>query len=145
MKPILSGLTLAATLLLGHVALAATEVTERIQSGALSFTGGQGFTNAVLMITGPNDYEREETASRGLPVFRAQNSGRLVDGIYQYSLSAATDEKETIKNPVDNGRGTAARDYVMKPFSMYGSFTVKKGSILPAEAGAEGADGDAKE
>jgi hypothetical protein len=126
-------------------ALSAQEVEERIQNGALSFSGGNGFTNAMLKITGPGEFEAEQTASRGLPVFRAKNSGRLLDGMYQYELSAATDEKVKIKKPVDNGRGSATRDYTMKPFHKYGAFLVKKGTIVSAENVPGGADGDATE
>lgn len=143
MKPFLFSLTLSAGLALGSV-VGAQEVEERIQSGVLSFSGGNSFTNAVLMITGPNEYEREETASRGLPVFRAKNSGRLVDGFYQYTLTAATDEKVEIKNPVDNGRGELARNYTLKPFAKSGAFVVKDGTIEVARDSA-GYDNDAGE
>lgn len=143
MKPLLFSLTFAAGLVAG-LAVSAAEVEARIENGALSFTGGQNLTNAVLMITGPGEFEKEETASRGLPVFRAQNSGRLADGLYQYSLTAATDEKIKIKNPMDNGRGSAARDYLLKPYSMQGSFLVSKGTILPADNVEGGTDKDAE-
>lgn len=144
MKPVLFALSLFAGLALGAAA-SAVEVKERLQNGALSFSGGQSFSNAVLFITGPDDYEREETAARGLPVFRAQNSGKLVDGLYQYSLSAATDEKVKIKKEIDNGRGDLARDYTLKPFSMSGNFMVKKGTIIAVDAANTGADVDPEE
>jgi len=143
MRSKIYGLALVASLAMAGAA--AAEVEERIQNGALSFSGGNGFTNAVLTITGPGEFETEETASRGLPVFRAQNSGRLLDGLYQYSLVAATDEKLVIKNKIDNGRGAAARDFTYKPFAKYGAFLVSKGTIMPADDVAGGADGDAVE
>lgn len=122
----------------------AAEVEARLQTSALSFSGGSGFTNATLLVTGPNDFEAEETASRGLPVFRVQG-GRAKDGFYQYTLSAATDEKVKIVKPVDNGRGSDARDYTLVPFHMSGMFEIRKGRIVPAEEMADGADGDAVE
>jgi len=125
-------------------ALYAAEVEPRIQSSALSFTGGSGFTNATLLINGPDDFEAEETASRGLPVFRVQG-GKVRDGFYNFTLSAATDEKVKIKRPVDNGRGNDARDHTLKPFYLSGMFEVRKGRILPPEEMAAGADGDPEE
>ncbi|MCP3970002.1 MAG: hypothetical protein GY717_06745 [Rhodobacteraceae bacterium] len=124
--------------------LQAAEVELRLQSSALSFSGGSGFSNAVLFVTGPNDFEVEETASRGLPVFRVQG-GRIKDGFYHFTLSAATDEKVKIKRKVDNGRGADTRDYTLKPFHLSGMFEVRKGRIVPAEEMASGADGDPEE
>jgi len=120
------------------------DVKVRLQSGALSFSGGSGFTNAVLKITGPNDFEAEESSSRGMPVFRVRG-GRMKDGFYQYTLTAATDEQVKIKKPIDNGRGSNARDYTLKSFHMSGIFEVKRGVIQPQQELAAGADGDAAE
>ena len=138
-------LSLTATFILGvSTAAFAVEVEARLQTSALSFSGGSGFTNAVLFITGPNDFEEEETASRGLPVFRVQG-GQVKDGFYHYTLTAATDEKVTIKRPVDNGRGSAARDYTLKPFNLSGMFQIKEGRIVPQDKMSASADGDAEE
>jgi len=120
------------------------EVEARLQAGSLSFSGGSGFTNASLLITGPDDFEAEETASRGLPVFRVQG-GRMKDGFYQFTLSAATDEKVKIKRAIDNGRGSGARDYTLKPFNLSGMFEIARGTIVPLDEMKQGADGDATE
>ena len=120
------------------------DVEVRLQAGALSFSGGSGFTNAHLMITGPNDFEAEETASRGLPTFRVRG-GRMKDGFYQFTLSAATDEKVKIKRQIDNGRGDDTRDYTLKPFHLSGMFEISRGTIVPVEDMKDGADSDATE
>ncbi|MCG6904420.1 MAG: hypothetical protein LJE68_17250 [Rhodobacter sp.] len=130
--------------LAGVSTASAAEVEARLQAGSLSFSGGTGFTNAQLLITGPDDFEAEETASRGLPVFRVQG-GRMKDGFYQYTLSAATDEKVTIKRPVNNGRGATERDYLLKPFNMTGIFEISRGTIVPQEEMKTGSDGDSSE
>ncbi|KMW56434.1 hypothetical protein AIOL_001388 [Candidatus Rhodobacter oscarellae] len=122
----------------------AADVEPRLQAGALSFSGGLGFTNATLTILGPDDFEAVETASRGLPVFRVRG-GRMRDGFYQYTLSAATDEKIKIKKPIDNGRGGDARDYTLKPFHMSGIFEVSRGTIVPLKETKSGADLDGTE
>ncbi|MEL7115717.1 MAG: hypothetical protein AAGP08_09005 [Pseudomonadota bacterium] len=112
----------------------AEEVELRLQPSALSFKGGASYTNAALKITGPDDFEAEETSSRGLPVFRV-TGGRFIDGVYYFSLSAATDEEVAIKRPIDNGRGDSARDSIQKPFHMDGAFRIRRGLIEPLEAG----------
>ena len=137
-------LPLAALAIAGLTSTAlAADVEARLQSGALSFSGGAGFTNAHLKVTGPDDFEAEETASRGLPVFRLQG-GRMRDGFYHYALTAATDEKVKITRQFDNGRGDNARDFRLKPFHLTGMFQVKNGTIVPQEKMDGGADGDSE-
>lgn len=108
------------------------EVTERLSPGALSFVGGASYTNARLQIYGPDDFESEETSSRGLPVFRVRG-GTVKDGVYRYTLSAATDEQVPIKKKVNNGRGENARDFTFKPFYKQGVFRVSRGLIEPLD------------
>ena len=119
----------------------AADVEARMQPTALSFTGGASFTNARLEIRGPDDYESEETASRGLPVFRVRG-GTMKDGVYFYNLSAATDEKQEIKRKIDNGRGDGARDYTFKPFYMEGMFRITKGLIEEIDENARTDEGN---
>lgn len=141
MKTPLIGLIFGAAIATSAVAQA--DVEARIQPTSLSFAGGQNYTNAVLMVTGPNEYEHEATAARGLPIFRLQSAGRLLDGYYQFSLVAATDKTVPIKKPIDNGRGPDAPTTQKVPFSMYGAFRVEKGRLLEVESGGEsGGDSD---
>lgn len=145
MKSPILALATALMLACAAPALAQQEVTPRVQSTSISFAGGQNFTNAVLTVTGPDNYSREETATRGLPIFRLQTAGRLIDGYYQYSLVAATDEEIPIQTQLNNGRGPDARKTEYRPFSLYGAFRVERGLIVPLEDGDGGADGDAVE
>jgi hypothetical protein len=133
MKAFLISVTVA---LLSGMPVWAADVTERIQPSALSFTGGASFTGARLQIFGPDDFEAEETASRGLPVFRVRG-GQLSDGIYRYFLSAATDEKVPMTRKVDNGRGENARDFNYKPFYKEGAFRISRGLIEALDQSAE--------
>ena len=140
MKRAFLGLVLG--LALGTAAQAQEEVTERLQSTSLSFSGGRDFTNAVLTVNGPDGYLKEETTTRGLPIFRLQTAGRLVDGFYSYSLVAASDEEMPVNTSIDNGRGEAAKDTMLKPFSMYGTFRVEAGLLTASEGdGGESQDG----
>lgn len=133
---------IALALALPVAAVAAQEVEPRIQSTSISFSGGQSFTNAVLTVTGPNDYMREESASRGMPIFRLQSAGRLIDGYYQFSLIAATDKEVPRKSTLNDGRGEDARRTEFVPFSMQGAFRVEQGLIVPLEESEGGADSD---
>lgn len=134
--------TIAAALFLSTFTIPAlaADVEERLTPNALSFTGGASFTNAKLVVRGPDDYEDETTASRGLPVFRI-TGGRMQDGVYFYSLSAATDEEVPIKKKVDNGRGDGARDFTLKPFYKEGMFRVSRGLIEPVQQGGQQDEG----
>jgi len=134
------GLALCMT---GAGAMAATEVEARLQTSALSFSGGRGFTNAVLKVSGPDDFEAEETSSKGLPVFRLQGK-RVSNGFYTYTLSAATDEKIMITRSTDNGRGDNARDHLLKPFHLTGMFEIRNNRIVPEAEMADGSSDEAQ-
>jgi len=119
-------------------------VVEQLQTTSLSFSGGHRFTNAVLTITGPHGYMREETALRGLPVFRLQTAGRLSDGYYRYALVAASDQVAQAKPVFANGRASATSGAAKVPFALYGAFLVQAGRFIPipqdgsAENGSSG-------
>ncbi|MEM8848458.1 MAG: hypothetical protein AAGE03_00340 [Pseudomonadota bacterium] len=85
-----------------------------------------------MQISAPDGEITTIYAETGAPVF--QLSGQeIVDGIYRYELTAATDEEVEIKNPIDNGRGDAARDTVAVSFATSGTFTVSRGVIVQPE------------
>ncbi|MAQ86208.1 MAG: hypothetical protein CMH12_23930 [Maritimibacter sp.] len=131
---------------LSSAAFAAPDIEARVQSTSISFAGGQNFSNAVLTVTGPDGYTREESATRGMPIFRLQTAGRLVDGYYQFALTAATDEVIPLRNKMNNGRGPEARTTEYRAFNMSGAFRVQQGLIVPIdETAGEGADTDATE
>ncbi len=115
---------------LGLAGAAGAEVTERFNAGSLSFSGGNGYTNAVLTISGPDDFTAEVTSDKGLPVFRVQTAGKLEDGFYQYSLVAASPETVKVNTSVNNGRGDSSRETANVPFSTSGMFQIADGSIV---------------
>lgn len=135
MKRLIAGLLFCLAPLGLAVSPAAAEevIVERVQSTSLSFEGGRNYTNAKLEVFGPDNYLKEETATRGLPIFRLQTAGRLVDGYYSYTLRAATDEEVPVDTSIDNGRGDAARSTMKKPFAMYGRFLVEQGLMKPVD------------
>ncbi|SDE37749.1 hypothetical protein [Ruegeria marina] len=126
------------SLALAHSAIAA-EPTAQHNTNAFWFENWGSLTNATLVIESPSGKIYEVRAASGTPVF--QLSGQeTMDGVYSYELSAATDEQETIANPIDNGRGSAARDTRAKPYYLTGAFHVSRGVIITPEKVSE--DGD---
>lgn len=109
---------------------------EQHNSNAIWFVNWIGLSNATLKISAPNGKVTEVFAEQGTPVF--QLTGRdAMDGVYRYSLKAATEETEEIVNQVDNGRGDAGSNTQRKPFNLSGNFVVSRGVIITPEAVSE--------
>ena len=105
---------------------------------ALWFENWVGLSNATLTVVGPDGNLTQIFTASGTPVYqlgqdRASNSAPLPDGIYTFELTAAGDAQVQIVNPIDNGRGEAARNSHATPFNMTGYFTVSRGVIIPPE------------
>lgn len=111
---------------------AAAEPVEQHNSNAFWFENWRDLSNATLIVASPNGQITEVFAASGTPVFQLSGE-RVVDGVYRYELSAATNEQTTIVNPVDNGRGDNQRDTRAKPFYTAGYFTVSRGVIITPE------------
>lgn len=101
-------------------------------SNAVWFENWQGLSNATWTIAMPDGEIIQIFTKQGTPVFQLEGS-EVLDGIYRYELTAATEEKVKIKNQVNNGRGDAARDFAFKPFAMSGAFHVQRGVIVVPE------------
>ncbi|MFC6582714.1 hypothetical protein [Sulfitobacter aestuariivivens] len=133
MKLTLKSLTIiAAVTCSGAIAETSQAPVQQHNSNALWFENWQGLSNAIMKVTDPNGKFSTIEAKSGTPVFQLQ-AGEVVDGIYQYELSAATDKTQKIVNQVDNGRGDAARDSVAVPFRLSGRFVVSRGVIVTPE------------
>lgn len=129
-------LTVPAMLTLGVTAAWASDPVQQHNSNAVWFENWGNLNNATLKIVAPNGEMTELFASSGTPVFQLSGAD-VQDGIYTYELSAATTEQVKIVNPIDNGRGTAAKDSVAKSYQTTGSFTVARGVIITPETVSE--------
>ncbi len=107
----------------------ASEPVERTNSSALWFENWGDLSNASLAVVSPEGDRVDVQNDRGTPVFRLRDLASVVDGVYSYELRAASSEKIKIRNPVDNGRGKAAKTEMAKPYQMNGFFIVKRGVI----------------
>ena len=109
--------------------VAGAEPVPLTNSNALWFENWTGLSNATLVVSNPEgEISRIESAT-GTPVFRLTGA-RVPDGRWDYELRAATDERRRIVNPIDNGRGEAARDTVAVGYTMTGAFFVSGGVIV---------------
>lgn len=129
MKTVILGLLLS----IGTAAAAwAAEPVQQHNSNAVWFENWIGLSNASMTVAAPNGKITTIFAETGTPVFQL-SEGDVLDGIYRYELSAATDEKVKIVNQVDNGRGEDQSDTVAVPFYMGGHFVVSRGVIITPE------------
>ncbi len=107
----------------------AVEPVQQHNSNAVWFENWTGLSNASMKVSAPNGKIITIFAESGTPVFQLEND-EILDGIYRYELSAATDEKVEIVNEVDNGRGENQSNTVNKPFYSSGHFVVSRGVIV---------------
>ncbi|MGJ8628455.1 MAG: hypothetical protein ACSHXB_15955 [Sulfitobacter sp.] len=123
----------------GSSAFAADPV-EQHNSNALWFENWVGLSNATLKVATPSGELTEIFVASGTPVFEL--TGRdVLDGVYRYELTAATEETVKIVNQVDNGRGDAASDSHAKPYHLSGVFVVSRGAIIQQAEEKEENDG----
>jgi hypothetical protein len=87
-------------------------------------------------VSGPDGFQSQSFSENGLPGFTVQGAGALADGLYSYSLSAATQDKETVDTSLDNGRGDDAPGQAAVSYSTSGTFRISNGQIVVNEAEA---------
>lgn len=117
-------------------AVLAADPVQQHNSNTVWFENWFGLNNATLRITAPDGQISDIFAASGTPVYQL-NGREVLDGLYRYELSAATEETTKIINPIDNGRGENARDSHAKPFYLNGHFTVSRGVIITPESVVE--------
>ncbi|MEO9496878.1 MAG: hypothetical protein ABJI43_21425 [Roseobacter sp.] len=126
---------LSAVLALTAGTLTAKEQPNPVQqtnSNAVWFENWVGLSNTSMVVSLPSGEVTNVFAATGTPVFTLDGN-EIVDGVYRYELSAATDEVEKIVNKINNGRGDNARDSQPISFNMNGHFTVSRGVIVIPE------------
>ncbi|APE43692.1 hypothetical protein BOO69_09905 [Sulfitobacter alexandrii] len=109
----------------------AADPVQQHNSNAVWFENWIGLSNASMVVAAPNGKITEIFAKSGTPVFELK-PGEAQDGVYRYELRAATEEKQEIVNPVDNGRGEMQTEAFV-PFYRTGAFFVERGVIVTPE------------
>lgn len=105
---------------------------EQYNSQAFWFVNWTGLSNATLEVVTPAGEKQRVEAKTGTPVYEISRA-KAMDGVYRYELNAATQNKIKIVQPIDNGRGSASRDYLLEPFYKTGRFIVSRGVIVPPD------------
>ncbi|MEL7252759.1 MAG: hypothetical protein AAGL23_01190 [Pseudomonadota bacterium] len=116
-------------------AIALAEKPQPVQqnnSNAVWFENWFGLRNATMTISQPDGEIVSIYAEKGTPVFELSGA-QPIDGIYRYSITAATEEEVEIKNNINNGRGEAAKNTIAVSFDMSGQFHVQRGVIVQPE------------
>ena len=130
-RALICSLTIAVIGCAGVTGGAQADPIQRYSSGAIWFENWGGLSHAVLVVVAPDGKATRIESSSKAPVFQLQ--GRPLDGTYSYELTAATDQKRPVADPVDNGRGGPLPTTETVPFSMTGHFVVSRGVIVEPE------------
>ncbi|WP_300528927.1 hypothetical protein [Maricaulis sp.] len=122
----------------GPVETAQPAFEPQLSGGRVAFATMPGLSNYTLRVTGPGNYSAERFSERRAPSLRLADFGALEDGLYHWSISAATSEVERrvgAEELARNGRsGTSANLYVGRQMS--GSFQVRNGQIVQFDPNA---------
>ena len=85
---------------------------------------------------GPERFHGERILQGREPRVDLRRFGAHDDGIYNYHLTASSDEKVTVRSALDNGRDGGPTTSRLKAVSASGQFIVKGGTIVKPDATA---------
>jgi hypothetical protein len=105
------------------------KATQRTSETQIGFDPGGNYNNYVLNVTGPHGFHARAASQTGTPSIDLRRFGAYDDGVYNYHLTASSDEKVTLRSALDDGRATRA-DAMLKGVAMSGQFEVKGGAIV---------------
>lgn len=122
----------------------ALEARVRLVGERVAFDVDGRYTNYMLTISGPEGYLASAEGARSAPTVRLADHGAVVDGRYQFQLTAATDRIDPSARQVDqsaNGREPGA-GLPRIGAALSGSFVVEDGRIKTFEQIDEPEPGD---
>jgi hypothetical protein len=106
--------------------------TQKFTDSEVVFDITGPYSNLTLTISGPNGLHASAHHRTGSPLIDLRKLGTIDDGDYLYQLTAATDEKVTVRTALDNGRDGGPTS-VLKNVSTSGQFQVKGGTIVKVD------------
>lgn len=135
MKPATLGFAFGLVLGLPSASLANDFLaTPQFSGSVVSFATQSSYANITLRVTGPNEYKASASFPSGTPQLDLSQFGAVLDGIYNYHITATTGET-MLGSGRDEGRPTKTSSaYQLKSVSKSGSFTVKGGAIVSGGA-----------
>jgi hypothetical protein len=138
MKTTILCLAASATIGLSGACLADDMVAAKKFSGtSLGFLLTGALSNTTLSVAGPDDFHASAFSKSGAVAIDLGKFGPLEDGVYNYQVTAATDQPAKARTPLDNGRSSAAEAARRNGVAMSGTFTVKGGQIVEPAASAK--------
>ena len=102
--------------------------TPRFGDTQVGFAPSATYLNFTLSVSGPNGFQASASARREVPTIDLRRFGAFDDGMYNYQLTASTDEKVPVRTSLDNGRD-GPTDSVLRTVSASGVFHVARGTI----------------
>jgi hypothetical protein len=112
------------------------KATQRFSETQIGFDPGASYSNYTLTVSGPNEFHASASSKTGTPTIDLRRIGTFDDGIYNYHLTASTDEKVPVRTALDNGRAGGPTDAMFKSISLSGVFQVKGGTIVKFDPAA---------
>lgn len=108
-------------------------IQEQAAGTRIRFDADSELSNFTLSVTGPGGYHGSVTSARVPPSFRLADHGSVVDGLYQFEITAATPERRRDASPQQaayNGRDPRAGTTAYLGYSYSGAFRVVNGRIM---------------
>ena len=123
------------------------KAAENFEGTRVAFTPGDKYHNVTLMISGPADYYAEVFSRSGIPEISLGKHGKVVDGFFNYQMTAATSQVvEIVNRRLNNGREDILGKVPSKRnvgAALSGTFCVEDGKIRPfKDIPEEGKGGD---
>jgi hypothetical protein len=112
------------------------KATQRFSETQIGFDLGASYNNYTLTVTGPNGFTASASSKAGSPAIDLRRFGAHDDGIYNYHLTASSDEKVAVRSALDNGRAGGPTTSMLKAVSASGQFLVKGGTIVKPDPAA---------
>ena len=103
--------------------------TPRFGDTQVGFAPAAPYTNFTLSVSGPNGFQASASAQREVPTIDLRRFGGFDDGMYNFEVTASTDEKLPVRTALDNGRDSGPSTSVLKSVSASGVFHVAGGTI----------------
>jgi len=112
------------------------KATHRLSETQIGFDLGGSYGNYTLTVTGPNGFHAIASSKTGTPAIDLRRIGAFDDGMYNYQLTASSDDKIAVRTALDDGREGGPTRSMLKGVAMSGHFEVKGGTIVKYDSSA---------
>jgi hypothetical protein len=111
------------------------KATQKFTDTQIGFDAS-GYSNYTLTITGPNGFHASVTSKSTVPSIDLRRAGAVDDGIYNFQLTASTDQKVPVRTALDNGRPGGPATTALAGVSTSGHVHLKGGAIVKLDPAA---------